>query len=211
VSNDTMPCGCEGHMDNVGLCRYPALEAEVARLRQQREEDAETVRKAIDERRRAEGDNAALLGALQDSRDPHSSGDCDTRTCHCGLLEAMDKNHPGAALLERLSAAQSELDALRVAVNATPSGAERIHAMLVAAGIPEEDEVSGVLGLEEHVGRTLERLGVATAYAATGLREHHGHRCGMAGGPYPESAAECEDAHCRQWAYDLDALKERKP
>jgi hypothetical protein len=104
---------------------------------------------------RAEADNAALLGALQDSRDPHSSGDCDTRTCHCGLLETMDKNHPGAALLERLH--------------------------------------------------------VATAYAATGLREHHGHRCGMAGGPHPDNPRECNDAHCRQWAHDLDAMKERKP
>lgn len=49
MSNDTMPCGCEGHADNAHLCRYPALvqEAdnyhralstamdEVARLREQ--------------------------------------------------------------------------------------------------------------------------------------------------------------------------------
>jgi len=28
MSNDTMPCGCEGHADNEGLCRYPALEQE---------------------------------------------------------------------------------------------------------------------------------------------------------------------------------------
>lgn len=47
-------------------------------------------------------DSAALLGAIQDARDPHSSGNCDTRTCRCGLLETMDKDHPGAALLERL-------------------------------------------------------------------------------------------------------------
>jgi hypothetical protein len=169
---------------------------------------------------RAEADNAALLNVLRRFRErpppethPHSAQafmrwHMDNERAADEVLAAA---HPGAALLERLSAAQSELDALRVAVNATPSGAERIHAMLVAAGIPEEDEVSGVLGLEEHVGRTLERLGVATAYAATGLREHHGHRCGMAGGPHPDNPRECNDAHCRQWAHDLDALKERKP
>jgi hypothetical protein len=64
----------------------------------------------------------------------------------------------------------------------------------------------------KHPGAALlERLHVAIAYAATGLREHHGHRCGMAGGPHPDNPRECNDAHCRQWAHDLDALKERKP
>jgi hypothetical protein len=33
VSADTMPCGCEGHADNEGLCRFPALEQEVTRLK----------------------------------------------------------------------------------------------------------------------------------------------------------------------------------
>jgi hypothetical protein len=62
----------------------------------------------------------------------------------------------------------------------------------------------------KHPGAALlERLHVAIAYAATGLREHHGHRCGMAGGPHPDNPRECNDAHCRQWAHDLDALKER--
>jgi hypothetical protein len=28
MSNDTMPCGCDGHADNASLCRYPALEKE---------------------------------------------------------------------------------------------------------------------------------------------------------------------------------------
>jgi hypothetical protein len=169
VSNDTMPCGCEGHMDNVGLCRYPALEAEVARLRQQREEDAETVRKAIDERRRAEADNAAKDRAFSeyvaawgvDHEDvPGTDIPCpEDDACECphivALNAAFGPKHPGAALLERLH--------------------------------------------------------VAIAYAATGLREHHGHRCGMAGGPHPDNPRECNDAHCRQWAHDLDAMKERKP
>lgn len=33
VSNDIMPCGCEGHADNSDLCRYPKLEAENTRLK----------------------------------------------------------------------------------------------------------------------------------------------------------------------------------
>lgn len=37
MSNDTMPCGCEGHMDNLGLCRFPALEAELAAEREARQ------------------------------------------------------------------------------------------------------------------------------------------------------------------------------
>lgn len=31
MSNDIMPCGCEGHADNEGLCRYPMLETAATR------------------------------------------------------------------------------------------------------------------------------------------------------------------------------------
>lgn len=33
MSNDTMPCGCEGHADNEDLCQCPALKKETQRLR----------------------------------------------------------------------------------------------------------------------------------------------------------------------------------
>jgi len=33
MSADIMPCGCEGHLDNVDLCQYPALEVEAEALR----------------------------------------------------------------------------------------------------------------------------------------------------------------------------------
>lgn len=32
MSSDMMPCGCAGHLDNIDLCRYPALRQRVAQL-----------------------------------------------------------------------------------------------------------------------------------------------------------------------------------
>jgi hypothetical protein len=74
---------------------------------------------------------------------------------HAEQLETLVRERVAASMEAQ---ERAELEALRASVNSEPSGAERIHAALVAAGIPEEDEVSGVLGLEEHVGRALERL-----------------------------------------------------
>lgn len=33
MSNDTADCGCEGHLENFEGCKYPALIAEVERLK----------------------------------------------------------------------------------------------------------------------------------------------------------------------------------
>lgn len=109
--------------------------------------------------KRAEADNAALLVAL--------------REAVAGRRFELKMPHPGAALLDLADAVrqlqhrdESTLLAIfqrlmeewkRITTMVEP---ERIHAALIAAGIPEEDEVSGVLGLEEHVGRALARLGV---------------------------------------------------
>lgn len=45
MSNDTMPCGCEGHADNASLCRYPTMEEAAA----QASRDAQQLTAALKE------------------------------------------------------------------------------------------------------------------------------------------------------------------
>jgi hypothetical protein len=64
MSNDAMPCGCEGHADNADLCRYPALQAEL--LAQQ--ETAERMIARARAEGRAEGFRAARERAMDTAR-----------------------------------------------------------------------------------------------------------------------------------------------
>lgn len=137
MSNDIMPCGCEGHMDDIDMCKYPGSEAALSAERKRREglEDelhqerlahtsaitrAEQAERERDETRRihgksvldgsaavsraerAEADNAALLDSLKTmTQGAYTLGDL-------GMARARVANdHPGAALLERMQAAEA--------------------------------------------------------------------------------------------------------
>lgn len=78
-------------------------EAEVSRLCQQREEDARTVRAALDEQEKAEVDNAALLEILDGIiwRHTEIAGGPDA---HDKALHVRQQHHPGASLLEYVRA-----------------------------------------------------------------------------------------------------------
>lgn len=82
MSNDTMPCGCEGH--NASLCRFPALEAELAaereaRRRAERERDEVRARWA-----EAETSAAAMVQRYQDARE-------QTEEAHEALLRKLER------------------------------------------------------------------------------------------------------------------------
>lgn len=72
MSYDTMPCGCEGHADNERLCRYPALEKQLAavkaRAEQAERERDEAVEKAT-HIREARDEYARLLNAEEVARE----------------------------------------------------------------------------------------------------------------------------------------------
>jgi hypothetical protein len=126
MSSDEMSCGCEGHADNANLCRYPALEQQLAAEQAERERDeareyedaarkhtrfVETEwAKRFDEvdaaRERAEADNAALLVALTDA----VNGCRGSRQRRCAKV-AMGP-HPGAAMLERMRAVEKTLTSI---------------------------------------------------------------------------------------------------
>jgi DNA repair exonuclease SbcCD ATPase subunit len=96
--------------------RAERAEAEAARLRQQREEDAETVRQAIDARMVAEADNAALLEGLRDMLAlahgvPGHGVGCECPRC-VAARKVVNADHPGASLLERLRALEEVRGAL---------------------------------------------------------------------------------------------------
>lgn len=48
MSNDTTECGCEGHVENFGDCKYPTLKAENERLRAALDVLERCAKKALD-------------------------------------------------------------------------------------------------------------------------------------------------------------------
>jgi hypothetical protein len=114
MSNDTMPCGCEGHADNADLCRYPALRAEVLAER-------ETARRMV-ARARAEGRAEGFRAARDRAAEMTKCGDrscLPTHPCGNGLLSrrirAMEDAEPP---LSQLRAATERMEA-----TATPTPA----------------------------------------------------------------------------------------
>lgn len=63
----------------------------------------------LDERDCAGADNAALLDGLRTARDPHAFNTCHGTDCACGVVDLLDADHPGAALLEEIKSLRSDL------------------------------------------------------------------------------------------------------
>lgn len=103
--------------------RTERAETEVARLRQQRDEDARTVRAALDAQMESEADNATLSARLQAVCNAAmvtdwagANGEREARFPWDEIefaLRDLHVKHPGAALLERLLAAEEVVEAVR--------------------------------------------------------------------------------------------------
>jgi len=86
-------------------------ETDAWRLRTQREEDAETVRKAIDARMAAEADNAALLRVVDVAGQALSDNAPGVAETLCG--DTLLREHPGAAQLAELEALRKVREAVK--------------------------------------------------------------------------------------------------
>ncbi len=65
MSNDTAECGCEGHADNFGECRYPGVMAELARKSKDLRAWEQDAKAAIARAEAAEGRIEQLLSESQ--------------------------------------------------------------------------------------------------------------------------------------------------
>lgn len=90
-----------GHLYGDRSFRWPCVHGRAPWNRCQKCNKGNAVQAAVARLLRAEADNKALYDALRSARDPHSSNDCTTRECWCGLTRLLDSKHPGADLLER--------------------------------------------------------------------------------------------------------------
>jgi len=86
-------------------------ETDAWRLRTQREEDAETVRKAIDARTEAEADNAALLRVVDVVGHVLSDNAPGVAETLCG--DTLLRKHPGAGLLAEVEALRKVREAVK--------------------------------------------------------------------------------------------------